>query len=89
MAKAKKRTDSGIRRHGDQEEVMREKGYITILEAAVRMGVSDVSIRNAAKLQKFESERVGDRTYVEFKSFTKYAGLLAGKIEEIPEVEEE
>ena len=76
------------RREQDQEEVMRKRGYITLTEAALRLGVHYMAIYRAAKKGKIELVEVGERKYVGWKSFAEYAGPMAGELNKVPKVVE-
>lgn len=61
-----------------QEEEMRQRGYITVTEAAERLRVGIGVVYHALKTGSLKEVRVGRRRYVEFESFRTYAGPLAG-----------
>lgn len=76
-------------RSTDQEDKMRALGYISVQEAAMRIGVNSGVIYRAMDAERLKETVVGDRRYVDFKSFQKYAGPLAGELAKPPKADPE
>lgn len=57
-----------------QTELMRQRGYLTVSEAAKRCGVSDGTVRRWIQEGEVREVRVGKRHFVERKSLADYLG---------------
>ena len=70
-----------------QSVEMRTRGFISVPEAARRMHANHGKVYRACEAGAIASTTVGGMLYVEWKSFERYAGILAGALDKPPAVE--
>ena len=61
-------------RRGKIDEAMKRQGYLTIKEAAVRAGLSESTLRSAAKTGQLIILKIGARVFTSMPSVVKFIG---------------